>query len=159
MPFQSRLAKDLVEGQIGIFPRGMPHQPGSDEETYKAVDIGVAFNQFPVEPACLIILAIGVVVPPLGAAHLVTHMQHWRTDGYEGQRQEVLYLPVAERFDCRIAGGSLDAAVPAQVRVGTVPVLFAVGLVVLALVGNQVVQGKSIVTGDEIDALFGPRSS
>ena len=69
-------------------------------------------------------------------------------------RQEILHLAVAQRLDAGIVGRALDAAVPAQVVVAPVPVLLAVGLVVLAVIGNQVVEGEAVVAGDEVDALL-----
>src|SRR4051812_20081883 len=38
--------------------------------------------------------------------------------------------------------------------VGTIAAVFAIGFVVLALVGDQIVERKAVVAGDEIDALF-----
>src|SRR5213078_2680384 len=43
------------------------------------------------------------------------------------------------------------AAVPGPVVVGAVPVVLAVGLVVLVVVGDQVGQGEPVVAGDEVD--------
>ena len=47
---------------------------------------------------------------------------------------------------------ALHAPVAAQVVVGPVPVVLAVGLVVLVLEAHQVVQRESVVAGDEVDA-------
>src|SRR5690606_15547079 len=46
-------------------------------------------------------------------------------------------------------------AVPAPVVVGAVAVVLAVGLVVLAVVGDEVVEREPVVAGDEVDALLG----
>ena len=56
---------------------------------------------------------------------------------------------------CRILGRPLDPAIPGQVRLLPVPVSFAIRLVVLVVVGNQIVQREAVVAGHEIDALFG----
>src|SRR5439155_23272871 len=48
-----------------------------------------------------------------------------------------------------------DAAVPAAVVVGTVAVVLAVRLVVLAVVGDEVVEREAVVAGHEVDALLG----
>ena len=58
-------------------------------------------------------------------------------------------------FDGGIVAGALRAAVPARVVVGSVAVLLAVGLVVLAVVGDQVFEREAVVAGDEVDALLG----
>ena len=72
-------------------------------------------------------------------------------------------VTVRKFFTCRlrsvldrgIVGGAFDAAIPASVVVGAVAVLLAVRLVVLLVVGDQIVQGEAVVTGDEVDALLG----
>ena len=87
----------------------------------------------PVEPGRFVVLAVGVVVAALRAAHLVAHQQHRRPDREQRQRQEVLHLAVAQPLHRGIVGGPLDAAVPAQVVVRSVAVALAVRLVVLAL--------------------------
>ena len=71
------------------------------------------------------------------------------------QCEEILDLAVAQRLDRRIVGGSLHAAVPAQIVIGTVAVVLAIGLVVLVVVRDQVVEGKAVMAGHEIDALLG----
>ncbi len=67
---------------------------------------------------------------------------------------------MARKFRCwrwrraRISGSvglALHAAVPRPVVVGAVAVVLAVGLVVLAVVGDQVAQGEPVVGGDEVD--------
>src|SRR5262249_32876402 len=57
-------------------------------------------------------------------------------------------------LDCLILGRSFDSAVPAQVVVRTVAILLAVGLVVLGVVRDEVVQGEAVVARHEVDALF-----
>ena len=69
--------------------------------------------------------------------------------------QQVLHLAVAQRFDLRIVGRPLDAAVPAAIVVGAVAVVLAVGLVVLAVVRHEIVQREAVVAGDEVHAGFG----
>ena len=53
--------------------------------------------------------------------------------------------------DHRGVGVALHAEVLRAVVVGAVAVVLAVGLVVLALVGDQVAQGEPVVRGDEVD--------
>src|SRR5258707_11262732 len=62
----------------------------------------------------------------------------------------MLDLPVAQGFDRGIDSRSLNAAVPASVVIGSVAVGFAVRLVVLHGVGNQIVEGKSVMACPEI---------
>ena len=127
-----------------------------DEPHDEAVHVAVPFKQRPVEPTGLVVVAVGVVVAALRAPHLVAHQEHRRAHRQQGQRQEVLHLTVAELVDARIFGRPFDAAIPAQIIIGAVAVPFAVTLVVLDVVRDQVVERKPVVTGHEIDAPFGP---
>src|SRR5579863_3450033 len=49
-------------------------------------------------------------------------------------------------------GGPFGTAVPTDVVVSAVAIRFAVGLVMLTVVRNEVVESKSVVAGDEVDA-------
>ena len=69
--------------------------------------------------------------------------------------QEILHLPVAQLLHRRIIGRTFDAAVPASVVVGSVAVVFAVGLVVLLVIGDKIVEREAVVAGYEVDALLG----
>ena len=70
-------------------------------------------------------------------------------------RQEVLHLTVPQLLDLRVVCRPFDPAIPAAVVVGAVPILLAVGFVVLVVVRNEVVQREPVVAGDEIHAGFG----
>ena len=57
-----------------------------------------------------------------------------------------------QRQDRGVVGRSFVPAVVAVIVVGAVAVVFAVGLVVLLVVAEQVRQGKAVVDRDMIDA-------
>ena len=117
--------------------------------------IGVLVEQGPIEPTGLVVLAVGVVVAALRAADLVAHQDHRHAQREQGDRQEVLHPAVAESFDGGVGSRAFDATIPAPVVVGAVAISLAVGLVVLLVVGNQVVQGEAVMAGDEVNALLG----
>ena len=79
-------------------------------------------------------------------------------NGEQIERKEVLDLAVAQRLDAGSSVGPFHAAIPAQVVVGAVAVVLAVGLVVLVVVRDQIVQREPVMAGDEVDALFRPRA-
>ena len=106
----------------------------------------------PVDPARLVVLAVRVVVAPLGAAELVPAEEHRHASGDGEGQQEVLDLPPAHRLDGRVVGFAFDAVVRAEVLVGAVPIVLAVGLVVFPRVADQIVQREAVVAGDEVDA-------
>ena len=105
----------------------------------------------PVDPRDLVVLAVGVVVPALGAGDLVAAEQHRHALREEERREEVPQLPLAERVDRRIVGLALDAVVPAAVVVVPVLVRLEIRLVVLLVVGDEVAEREAVVRGDEVD--------
>src|SRR5260370_31092084 len=113
----------------------------------------ILLHQLPIEPANLVILAISIVVSLLRPPDLISAQEHRNASREEQNRRKILDLQLAQRLNVGIVRCSLDATIPAQIIVDAIPVILAVGLVVLVIVGNQVIQGEAIVTGDEIDAI------
>ena len=111
-------------------------------------------QQVPVEPARIIVLAVGVIVAALTAPHLITHNKHGHTHRTTCGCEEVLHLPVAKALNCGIVRRTFEAAVPASVVVTSIAVVFAILFVVLVVIGDDVVQGKTVVTCNEIDAFL-----
>ena len=126
-----------------------------DDALHEGEEFPVVGGKIPVHPADLVVLAVGVVVAVLGAAHLVAGHQHWHALGEKQGRQQVALLLRAQGIDAGIIGRPLGAAVPGVVVVGAVTVVLAVGLVVLVVVAHQVVQGEAVVGGDEVHAGVG----
>ena len=96
-----------------------------------------------------------MLLPCLRAPHFVAHQDHRHAERKHRDGQEVLHLPVAQLLDCGIVGRAFDAAIPASVVVGAVAVVFAVGFVVLLVIGDEIVEREPVVTGHEVDALLG----
>jgi len=105
----------------------------------------------PVMPGNFVVLVVGIVVPELGAVHLIAAQQHRDPVGQQQGGQEITLLPGTQGQDGRVVGGPLGAAVPGAVVPVSVPVTLAVGLVVLVVIGHQVPQGKAVMAGDEVD--------
>jgi hypothetical protein len=114
----------------------------------------VAFQEVPVEPTDLVVLAVCVVVAPLGPAQLVSYQQHRCSDRQHVQNEEISDLSAAERFDPRIVDGAFRAAIPALIVVHTVTILFTVFFVVLLVVGNKIVERNTVVACHKIHALL-----
>ena len=98
--------------------------------------VRVLRKQIPVEPARLIVLAIGVVVATLTAPHLVTHEEHRHAHRKHTCHEEVLNLPVAQFLYRRIVRRAFKAAVPASILLASIVVVFAVFFVVLVIVSG-----------------------
>ena len=116
----------------------------------------ILVGRFPVEPRDLVVLAVGVVVAVLRAADLVAAEQHRHALRQQQRRQEVAHLAVAQREDLRVVGRPFGAAVPRAVVALAVAVVFAVRLVVLLVVGDEIAQREAVVRGDEVDARVRP---
>ena len=104
----------------------------------------------PVEPAELIVLAVAVVVAVLGARELISAQQQRDAFGQHQRGQEIAALTGAQLQDILVVCGSFDTAVPASVVVVAVAVVLAVGLVVLGVVADEVVEREAIVDGDDV---------
>ena len=148
--FAEKLAQRHAEAFVGQ----IPVQAKRDQLLREPMDVRVPLDSGPIEPADLAVAAIGVIVAALRAPHFVAHHEHRRTDRKQGQREEVLDLSVAQPLHLGVVARPLDAAVPAPVIVRAVAVVFAVRLVVLDVVGDEVVQREPVVAGDEVDALL-----
>src|SRR5271165_4858476 len=119
----------------------------------KPEQVGVLVHQSPIEPADLVILAIGVVVTFLRATHLVASHERWNATREQEDGKKVANLTVAERVDVGIVRITLCATVPAKVVVNAVTVGLAVCLVMLLVVRDHIVEGKSVVTGHEVNGV------
>ena len=75
--------------------------------------------------------------------------------GEEKNREEIPALAGAESKNSGIGCGAFGAAIPTVVQVAAVPILFAVGFIVLLVVGDEVGKGEPIMAGDEIEARMG----
>src|SRR5437879_9235130 len=64
-------------------------------------------------------------------------------------------LPIYLSWNCRIGCAALDSAVPTQIVIDAVAVIFSVFLIMLRVLGDEVIQRKSIVTSNEVDAVDG----
>ena len=79
-------------------PHLHPSEAMRDQHLYEPMQVPVPVEQAPVEPADLVVLAIGVVVAVLRAAHFVAHQQHRRAERGQQHDDEVLHLAAAQRF-------------------------------------------------------------
>ena len=130
--------------------------PGQRNRLPKELDeILAGRGRGPVEPADLVVLAVGVVVAALRARELVAAQNHRRPRREQQIAGVVLHQLRPQRQHGGVAGVPFRAAVPRVVVVGSVLIVLAVGLVVLFVVRDQIVQGETVVAGDEVDAVVG----
>src|SRR5215211_3226476 len=111
--------------------------------------------EVPVDPADLIVLGVDVVVPPLRAADLIAMRQHRHSLREEERCHQIALGLLAGGDDLGVLARSLHAMVPRHIVIVTIPVVLAVGLVVLLVVADQILEGKPVMGGDEVDAGVG----
>src|SRR3974390_578395 len=114
----------------------------------------VGFEERPVQPAYLVVLAVGIVVAELRLTDFVSHEYHRDTQREDRDDQEVLDLAIAQSFHLGVLGWTFNAAVPAAIVVSAVAIAFAVRVIVLRVVADEIVESEAIVAGYEIDALL-----
>src|SRR5208337_5675881 len=152
--FDLCLSNEFVQAQVVIIFKVQTAQPVSDQFFNKTVEALMPVRQAPVKPAQFIVLAVGIVVAELGPPCFIPHQKHGCAKGEEVKAEKVFYLPAAQLLNHGIIGRTFKATVPAKVIISAIPVLFPVCEVVLLRVSNEVVQGKAIMTGNEINALL-----
>ena len=114
--------------------------------------VAFAVEAFPADPADFVVLAIGVVVAVLGVADFIAGQNQRQALRQQQARELVFPKLAAQRDDRRVVGRAFMAAIVAVVVVGAVAIVFAVGLVVLLVVAEQIRQREAVMHGDMIDA-------
>src|SRR6266576_2154744 len=112
----------------------------------KEIDVEI----LPVDPGQLVVLTEPVVVALLGAADLIPMGDHRHALGQQQRREEITLLARPQCAYLGIVGWSFVPAVPRPVVALAVPVVFAVGLVVLLVVGDKILQREAVMGGDEV---------
>ena len=125
-----------------------------DQLARESMNVGVGLQSIPVQPVQFIVLAIRIVVAQLRTPNFITHQQHGNSEGQQIDGKEVLDLPLAKFFDLRIIRRSLDAAIPTDIMVVSVAIVFVVGKIVLFVVRDQIIQREAVMSRHKVDALF-----
>ena len=113
------------------------------------------FQEGPVQPGDLVVLAVGVVVAELGVAEFISCKEHGCPAAAHKDSAGVADHPHAKGEDLRVIGLPLRSAVPAPVVICTVSVLPAICLIVLFVVGIQIVEREAVMAGEKIDGGVG----
>ena len=125
-----------------------------DEPAGEVLQLSVGLG--PVDPGDLVVLAVSVVVALLSSAELVAAQHHRDAERQQQGRQHCPGLARPQREDGRVSGRALGPAVPRAVVAGPVPVRFPVGLVVLAVIRNEVPERKAVMDRDQVHRGCGP---
>src|SRR5208337_2870575 len=131
----------------------LPERNHAFEETE---NILISPELAPVQPSRFVVLVIGIIVAELRVKEFIPSSEHWDSVGQQQQAAEVLDLLPAQRQH-----GRGRAFVPFVPTVPTVVVVHAILIVVticpvmLAVVGDEIVQGKAVVRSQIVQALIG----
>ena len=116
--------------------------------------IRVFTEQGPIEPIDFVVLTVGIVIAVLRSPNFIAHYEHRQAKREHCNGEEILHLTVSESIYDLIIGRTLETAVPTSIIVRAVAVIFTIALIMLYVVGNEIVEGKSVVTRYEVHALF-----
>ena len=119
---------------------------------YKVDQCLCAIVPSPIDPGNIIVLTIGIVVSPLRAAEFVASQDHWRSLGEQKRPEQIPLLPLAQLHDLRIMRRTFDAMIPRVIVRVAVAVLFSICHILLVVIGDQIVERKSVMSGDKIYA-------
>src|SRR5215469_415811 len=106
----------------------------------------------PIDPADLVVLAIGVIVALLRPTKLVAGEQHWCSLRQQQGGEEIPHLASPQRAHLFVLGRALDSTIPRTVVGVPIPIFLAVRLVVTIVVGDEVIEREAVMGGDEVDA-------
>src|SRR5262249_3568648 len=140
-PVQPALAADLPEAP-----------PELGQMANEIAEVVALAEVVPADPAGLVVLAIGIVVAGLRVADLVAGQDQRRALRQQQCRQRVLAKLAAQRDDGGVVGRALMPAIVAVIVVCAVPIVFAVGLIVLLVVAEEISERETVMHGDVVDA-------
>ena len=107
---------------------------------------------FPSHPGNGIVLTIRIVVAHLGMGELVSGNQHRRAKRQKQRCQHGAGTVIAVVPNGTVCGFAFLTGIPAPVGIRAVAVVFAVGLVMLMIVTDQITQAKTIMRRYKINA-------
>ena len=112
----------------------------------------VLFQQRPVHPADVVVLAISIVIALLRPREFVAGDHHGCSLREQQSRQHISHLPTSQPVDLRVVGGAFNTAIPGDGIGIAIVICLAVRFIVSFVIGDQVVQRKTIMSGNKIDA-------
>ncbi len=130
--------------------------PVTDHKFEQLKQIPVLFKHTPVQPGDLIVLTISVIVSILCVSELIARQKHGRAPAAQKNDTGISYHAVSKSQHLGIICLSFCAAVPAAVVVRSVRVVPAIYFIVLIVVRIQIIERKTVMTGQEINARIVP---
>ena len=94
---------------------------------HEAQHLRLLVYQRPIKPTQFVVLAIGVVVSLLGAAHLIPHRQHRRALGNQEHRKEIFDLTSPQGVNRGVICRPLGATIPTKRRFLPILIVLPIG--------------------------------
>ncbi len=101
-------------------------------------------------------MAVGVVVSFLGPAKLITGQYHGNTLGQHENNHQAPHSSGPQQVNCSIAGYTFMACVPADIIVRTILIIFTIFQVMLFVIADKVLEGKTVMACNKIDTVIRP---
>ena len=124
--------------------------PKPDHFFKKKVLLFVGIQPFPVQPGNLIILTVGIIIPELSIAKLITCKEHRCPSAAKQDRKSIFHHPEAQITNHHLNSLPLCPPYPAPDIVTNIkksPTIIQNKLLVIRI---KIIQGKSIMAGQEI---------
>ena len=118
---------------------------------HKGKHAGIFPKAPPVDPANGIVLAVGIVIALLGIADLVAAVNHGNPLGKQQHCKGSPHLALPHLTDPLLPAWPIYAAVPGIIIAAAVVIALSVCLIVLVIIGNKVIQSKTVLAGNVID--------
>lgn len=107
----------------------------------------------PVQPANLVILAIGIVVGQSAAAEFITGNEHGRSLRKKKNHGKGFDTPGVQFFDPAISSFTLDPTVPADIMIIAIPILLAIAQIIFPVIADPIIKGETAVAGNKVDTV------
>ena len=105
----------------------------------------------PVQPGQFVILTVRIVIAVLRLTEFITGDQHRRSLRKYQRRQQGPFQLLATQDDFPQDGFPLLPAIPAEIVIRSIPIVLAVGLIMLVVVTDKVFHGESVMRSHIID--------
>ena len=112
--------------------------------------ITIFIGQFPVNPADAVVLTVGIVVTQLGSSHFIAGHKMRNTLGQHQSCKHVSLLLFTDEINFHISGRTFLSVIVGKVVGMTVGIVFCIGLIVAVVVAHQIMQGESVMIGNEV---------
>ena len=133
--------------------------PKVDDMPSKGEQIEIFSYETPIQPVKITIVTIRVVVSLLCPAHFVTHQDHGNPLAEHQDGQCIFNLAVPQEVYGCVIRFTLPPAIPAEVVVASILIIFQIRLVVFLVVAYKILESKTVMAGYKIDAGIGLSSA